>query len=53
VHRGYVDALWSDDGVIEAVEGDRLLGLQWHPERLCRRDRRHLAPFDWLVRAAV
>jgi putative glutamine amidotransferase len=40
---------WSPDGVIEAVEADGVLGLQWHPERLLGFDRRHLAPFRWLV----
>jgi putative glutamine amidotransferase len=40
---------WSDDGVIEAVEGDEMLGIQWHPERLLDSDGRHLAPFGWLV----
>jgi len=40
---------WSPDGVIEAVEGPGLLGVQWHPERLTASDRRHLAPFAWLV----
>jgi putative glutamine amidotransferase len=42
---------WSDDGVIEAVEGDRVLGIQWHPERLLGYDDRHLAAFRWLVGA--
>ena len=40
---------WSDDGVIEAIEGDEMLGVQWHPERLLDSDARHLAPFRWLV----
>jgi putative glutamine amidotransferase len=40
---------WSDDGVIEAVEGNGLLGVQWHPERLSGTDPRHLDPFRWLV----
>jgi putative glutamine amidotransferase len=40
---------WSPDGVIEAVEGPGLLGVQWHPERLTASDPRHLAPFAWLV----
>jgi putative glutamine amidotransferase len=44
---------WSDDGVVEAIEGDKVLGLQWHPERLRERDARHLAPFEWLVSAAA
>ncbi|MFI5040841.1 MAG: gamma-glutamyl-gamma-aminobutyrate hydrolase family protein [Acidimicrobiales bacterium] len=42
---------WSDDGVIEAVEADGVLGVQWHPERLVPSDARHLAPFRWLVTA--
>lgn len=43
---------WSDDGVIEAVEGNGALGVQWHPERLVRHDARHLAPFTWLRNTA-
>lgn len=42
----------SPDGVIEAIEGDAILGVQWHPERLWARDPRHLAPFTWLVGAS-
>jgi putative glutamine amidotransferase len=42
---------WSPDGVIEAIEGDGVLGVQWHPERLIGADGRHLAPFRWLVSA--
>jgi putative glutamine amidotransferase len=41
---------WSPDGVIEAVEGPGLLGVQWHPERLTASDPRHVAPFAWVVR---
>jgi putative glutamine amidotransferase len=44
---------WSADGVIEAVEGDRVLGVQWHPERLADHDPRHLAPFAWLREVAA
>jgi putative glutamine amidotransferase len=42
---------WSPDGVIEAVEGPGILGIQWHPERLAAGDPRHLAPFRWAVTA--
>lgn len=42
---------WSPDGVIEAVEGPGMLGVQWHPERLTKTDKRHLAPFAWVVQA--
>lgn len=40
---------WSEDGLIEAVEGPEMLGVQWHPERLSAGDPRHLAPFAWAV----
>jgi putative glutamine amidotransferase len=40
---------WSPDGVIEAVEGPGLLGVQWHPERMFGLDARHLAPFLWVL----
>jgi putative glutamine amidotransferase len=40
---------WAPDGLIEAVEGPTALGVQWHPERLCGKDARHLGPFRWLV----
>lgn len=40
---------WSHDGIIEAVEGPGILGLQWHPESLITTDNRHLEPFRWLV----
>jgi putative glutamine amidotransferase len=46
-----VASAWSDDGLIEAVEGPGLLGVQWHPERLFGTDARHLGPFQWLVAA--
>ncbi len=39
----------SPDGVIEAVEGDGVLGIQWHPERLYQSDPRHLGGFRWLM----
>lgn len=41
----------APDGVVEAIEAPGVLGLQWHPERLFGADRRHLAPFRWLVAA--
>jgi len=46
-----VATAWSDDGVIEAIEGDGVLGVQWHPERLLAYDACHLAAFAWLVGA--
>ncbi|MDO4542032.1 MAG: gamma-glutamyl-gamma-aminobutyrate hydrolase family protein [Bacillota bacterium] len=29
---------FSADGIIEAIEGKNILGLQWHPEWLCHRE---------------
>ena len=40
---------WSNDGLIEAVEGDLSIGVQWHPERLYANDEGNLALFKWLV----
>jgi putative glutamine amidotransferase len=50
---GLTATAWSPDGVIEAVEGDGVLGVQWHPERLAAEDARHLAPFRWLATSRV
>lgn len=56
-----VASAWSDDDLIEAVEGadgHPMLGIQWHPERLACSpepaggDPAHLAPFQWLMQAA-
>jgi putative glutamine amidotransferase len=48
-----VPTAWSEDGVIEAIEGDEVLGVQWHPERLEGAADGQLAPFRWLVRSAA
>jgi putative glutamine amidotransferase len=42
---------WSEDGVVEAIEGDSVLGIQWHPERLLAHDAANIAAFEWLVDA--
>ncbi|SFL30580.1 gamma-glutamyl-gamma-aminobutyrate hydrolase family protein [Geodermatophilus ruber] len=47
--QGLTATAWSTDGVIEAIEGPGLLGVQWHPETLFAADPRHLRPFQWLV----
>jgi putative glutamine amidotransferase len=42
---------WADDGTIEALEGtdgQRVLGLQWHPELLLD-EPGHTELFEWLV----
>jgi putative glutamine amidotransferase len=28
----------SDDGIIEAIESERIIAVQWHPERMCSID---------------
>jgi putative glutamine amidotransferase len=51
VGAGLTATAWSADGVVEAIEADGLLGVQWHPERMFAEDARHLAAFRWLVGA--
>ena len=51
--QGLTVTAWSPDGVVEAIEGEGVLGVQWHPERLAAADPRHLAPFSWLVGTRV
>ena len=55
--RGLHAVAWSDDGVMEAVESDRLdpqwfLGVQWHPEDTAETDSAQKAIFAALVDAA-
>lgn len=40
---------WSHNGLIEAVECENVVGVQWHPERLFKDDSQNLALFEWLV----
>ncbi|MDR7484827.1 MAG: gamma-glutamyl-gamma-aminobutyrate hydrolase family protein [Armatimonadota bacterium] len=52
---GLTPVAWAGDGVIEAVEASGapfLVGVQFHPEALIRRDRRWLGLFGALVAAA-
>lgn len=32
--KGLRAVAWSEDGLIEAIEGENLLAVQWHPERM-------------------
>ncbi len=50
-----VAAAWSQDGVIEGIEGKRasfVIGVQWHPERMWRRAPRQRRLFAAFVAAA-
>ena len=42
-------AAYSPDGVVEAVESNQIIGVQWHPERMISADKRQLSYFAWLV----
>ncbi len=49
---GFVVNAYSEDGIIEAISCESkkfILGVQWHPENLWRRDRAHLKLFERLV----
>lgn len=48
---GLVATGWAPDGVVEAVEAGRTLGVQWHPEQAGDGDRR-VALYAALVRLA-
>jgi putative glutamine amidotransferase len=52
---GLTAVAWTEDGVVEAIEGDRgwIVGVQWHPERTAAEDQTQQALFDAFVRAAV
>lgn len=49
---GFTVNAYADDGIIEAIshEGKKfVLGVQWHPENLWRKDSTHLKLFERLV----
>lgn len=50
-HPGYFlhPTAWSEDGVVEALEGPHWLAVQWHPEVGLTHSAHHLRPFQWLV----
>lgn len=43
----------APDGLVEAIEGDRIVGVQWHPERMLGHDDVFHAPFRWLAGRAA
>ncbi len=40
---------WSPDGLVEGLEAEGLLAVQWHPEMMFEAHLEHLAPFKVLV----
>jgi len=48
---GFVVAARSEDGLIEGLEKDRVLAVQWHPERLIS-DPKELQIFTYLIRSS-
>lgn len=38
-------AAYAPDGLVEAIEGNQILAVQWHPELLFEAHPEHLAPF--------
>lgn len=48
----FVVNAYSEDGIIEAISHENkkfILGVQWHPENLWRKDKTHLKLFERLV----
>jgi putative glutamine amidotransferase len=43
----------ASDGLVEAYEGEQIMGVQWHPEALAAQHHAQLAPFVWLVSQAI
>lgn len=41
---------YSEDGIIEGVEKEQVLAVQWHPERLVH-DEKHVELIRWLIKA--
>lgn len=51
---GFRASAHAEDGLVEAIESiaaDRVVGVQWHPERMLHNPR-HSALFQWLVEQA-
>jgi putative glutamine amidotransferase len=49
--KGITATGWSNDGLIEVIEGRNLLGVQWHPELMSHTtSNSSSAVFDWLTR---
>jgi gamma-glutamyl-gamma-aminobutyrate hydrolase PuuD len=55
VGEGLVPVGWSDDGLVEAAEGDHdwLVAVQWHPEDTAQSDPAQQALFDALAEQAA
>lgn len=51
---GFIASMYARDGLIEAMENkeDRILALQFHPERLHAKDEDFLNLFCWLIKEA-
>lgn len=49
VGHGLVVTARSDDGVIEGLEGNNLLAVQWHPERMFQEFQKQSSLFRWVV----
>ncbi len=50
---GLTVSAWAPDGLVEGLEGDGVMAVQWHPELLFERHPEHLEPFRLLVRMCL
>lgn len=50
---GLTVSAWAPDGLVEALEGEAVMAVQWHPELLFEQHPEHLEPFRALVRMCL
>jgi putative glutamine amidotransferase len=50
---GLTVSAWAPDGLVEALEGEAVIAVQWHPELLFEHHPEHLEPFRALVQMCL
>ncbi len=50
---GLTVSAWASDGLVEGLEGEGVIAVQWHPELLFDQHPEHLEPFRALLRMCI